>query len=100
MPELKGGILHVVANPKQFLFAPFEMAIINIILSIAFMLLCIAVIGWTPFFSIVPLVIGHTILIGLGARNQHLTTTLQSTGKYPGSRKNLSPVSQGVKYVP
>jgi hypothetical protein len=100
MADLKGGILHVVANPKQFLFAPFEMAIINMILSIAFMLLCIAVIKWTPFVAIVPLILGHTMLIGLGAKNQHLTNLIQSSGKYPRFRKNLSPVSRGVKFVP
>lgn len=100
MGELKGGILQVVASPKQFLFAPFELAIINIILAVAFMLLCIAVLGWTPFVSIVPLVIGHAALVALGATNQHLTTTLQASGKYPASRKNLSQVSVGVKYVP
>lgn len=100
MADLRGGILHVVANPKQFLFAPFELAIVNLLLAVAFMMICIAVIGITPFLAILPLLVGHAVLVGLGARSQHLTTIIQSTGKYPGSRKNLSPVSKGVKFVP
>jgi hypothetical protein len=100
MADLRGGILHVVANPKQFLFAPFELAIMNILLAVAVMMLCISVLGMTPFVAIIPLIAGHVILIGLGAKSQHLTTIIQATGKYPGSRKNLSPVSKGVKFVP
>lgn len=100
MAEVRGIVLQIVANPKQFLFAPFEMAIVNIILAIAIMLLCIAVLGVTPFFSIIPLVLGHAVLVALGARTQHLTTIIQSTGKYPTRRKNLSSVACGVKFVP
>jgi hypothetical protein len=100
MAELRGRVFQVVANPKQFVFAPFELAIINIILSVAVMLLCIAVIGVTPFVSMIPLILGHALLCILGARNQHLTTTLQATGKYPSSRKNLTRVNAGVKYIP
>lgn len=100
MSELKGGVLQVVANPKQFLFAPFEMAIVNIILSVAFMLICIGVLGWTPFMALIPLIGGHALLVGLGANNQHLTTIIQATGKYPLRRRNIQRVSKGVKYVP
>lgn len=100
MGDLKADIYLVVAMPKQFLWAPFEMAIINIIVALAIMLLSIGVLGLTPFFSLVPLIIGHAILIGVGTRNPHLTTTLQAAGKYPLRRKNLSPVSHGVKFVP
>lgn len=100
MHDQRMPIYQAVAQPKQFLWAPFEMAIVNIILSIAVMLLCIAVLSITPFFSLIPLLIGHVFLIGAGARNPHLTTILQASGKYPPSRKNISPVSVGVKYVP
>lgn len=100
MSELKADIYSVVAAPKQFLWAPFEMAIINVILAIAVMLTCIAVLGVTPFVSLVPLVIGHTLLIGIGTRNPHLTTTLQASGKYPFRRRNISPVSHGAKFTP
>ncbi len=100
MNELKADIKLVVAMPKQFLWAPFEMAIVNIAIAGAVMLLCIAVLGLTPFFSLLPLVGGHVLLIGIGTRNPHLTTTLQSTGKYPPRRNNLTRVSRGVKYVP
>ena len=98
--DLKADIYSVVAALKQFLWAPFEMAIVNIVLSIAVMLLCIAVFGITPFISLVPLLVGHVALIGLGTRNPHLTTTLQASGKFPMRRANISPVSHGVKFVP
>ena len=100
MNDLKSSVYMVVAMPKQFLWAPFEMAIVNMVTSVAFMLLCIAVLGITPFVSLIPLVAGHVALIGIGTRNPHLTTTLQATGKYPPRRKNLTRVSRGVKYVP
>jgi len=100
MNDLKADIYMVVAMPKQFLWAPFEMAIVNMVLAIAIMLLCIAVLGLTPFISLIPLVGGHVLLIGMGTRNPHLTTTLQATGKYPPRRKNLTRLSRGVKYVP
>jgi hypothetical protein len=98
--DLKSSIYMVVAMPKQFLWAPFEIAIVNMILAIAFMLLCIAVLGITPFVSLIPLVFGHAALIGIGTRNPHLTTTLRAIGKYPQRRKNLTRLSRGVKYVP
>ena len=100
MEQSQGGILLAVANPKQFLFAPFEMAIVNIILALAIMLLCIGVFKATPFWAIPPLILGHIALIILGTQNQHLTTTLQATGKYPAKRKNIIPVKIGTKYIP
>lgn len=100
MEQTQGGILQAVANPKQFLFAPFEMAIINIITAVAFMLVLIAVIGMTPFWALIPLIGGHLLLIALGTRNPHLTTTLRASGKYPPRKKNVISVSSGVKYIP
>lgn len=100
MEQTQGGVMLAVANPKQFLFAPFEMAIINIIMSVAFMIVCIAVIGITPFWALLPMIGGHILLIGLGTRNPHLTTTLRATGRYPPGRKNMIKVSSGIKYVP
>lgn len=100
MADLRAEIYQAVANPKQFLWAPFEMAIVNIVLACAIMILCIAVLGITPFVSLVPLIVGHALLIVLGTRNPHLTTTLRATGKYPQWRKNIAPVSKGVKYIP
>jgi hypothetical protein len=99
-PTTSGRIMIAVANPKQFLFAPFELAIINIVLALGFMLLCIGVFGLTPFWAMLPMVGGHLLLVVLGARNPHLTTTLQATGKFPGRRKNRIGVKIGVKYTP
>lgn len=100
MAELKAKILQSVANPKQFLWAPFELAIINILVAVAVMLLCVAVFNITPFFAMIPLVFGHITLVALGARDQHLFTIIRAMGIYPRSRKNLSAISAGVKYVP
>ncbi len=100
MAELRASIYQSVASPKQFLWAPFEIAIINIVLSVVVMLLCIAVLTVTPFFALIPLVGGHVALVTIGTRNPHLFTTIQSSGKYPPARKNLTALSKGVKYVP
>lgn len=99
MDQATGGILQAVANPKQFIFAPFEMAIVNLIMSIMVMLLLIAVIGMTPFWALLPLIGGHITLIVLGTSNPHLTTTLRATGLYPPGRKNRIKVKAGVKYT-
>jgi len=95
-----GRIFLAVANPKQFLFAPFEMAIVSLIMSLATMILCIGVFGLTPFWAMIPLVGGHALLVVLGTRNPHLTTTLQATGKYPSRRSNRIAIKSGVKYIP
>jgi|TARA_R100000687_G_C6445219_1_gene162487 hypothetical protein len=100
MADLSAQIYQVVASPKQFLWAPFELAIVNIVLACVVMIISIMVLGTTPFLSLVPLVCGHAGLVVAGARNPHLTTTLQAAGKYPPSRKNLAKVSKGVKYIP
>lgn len=99
MDQATGGILQAVANPKQFIFAPFEMAIVNIIFSVMVMLLLIAVLGITPFWALIPLVGGHIALIVFGTQNPHLTTTLRATGVYPPGRKNRVKVKSGVKYT-
>lgn len=100
MLEHNTGILQAVAAPRTFLFAPFELAIVNIILAVVFMLICVAVLGWTPFVAMIPLAIGHVALVGAGLRDQHLTTILQARGKYAQPRKNLAPVSCGTKFSP
>lgn len=99
-PTTSGRLMIAVANPKQFLFAPFELAIVNIVLAVGFMLLCIGVIGLTPFWAMIPMVGGHITLVILGARNPHLTTTLQASGKFPWWRRNRIGVKSGVKYTP
>ena len=100
MNDMKSEIYMVIAMPKQFLWAPFEVAIINIVIAIAVMLVLIGVLGMTPFFALLPLIFGHAALIGIGTRNPHLFTTLQSTGKYHSRRKNLAQTRSGVKFVP
>ena len=100
MSELRGEIYQTVATPLQFLWAPFELSIINMVFSVIFMVLSITIFNLTPFFSLFPLIIGHITLIVLGSRNPHIWSTIQSIGKYPLSRKNISSVSVGVKYVP
>lgn len=100
MLDLKAEVYMVVAMPKQFLWAPFEMAIVNIVLSLAFMLMGIMIFQLTPFVALIPLVLGHVALIGIGTRNPHLTTYLQATGKYPPRRRNLQKVHDGAKFVP
>ncbi|MFZ3583793.1 hypothetical protein ACOI1H_16690 [Loktanella sp. DJP18] len=100
MAELRAGIYQAVASPKQFLWAPFELAIVNIVMASMIMMLSLLVLGITPFVSIIPLVFGHIGLVVAGSRNPHLTTTLQATGKYPPFRRNLARVSKGTKYIP
>lgn len=100
MHDARAGILRAVAAPKQFLWAPFELAIINMIAAIAVMLVLAAILRANPILGLVPLFAGHVALVVLGARDPHLTTQLQCMVQYPGRRKNLSPVKKGVKYVP
>lgn len=95
-----GRLLIAVANPKQFLFAPFELAIVNIVLSVLIMVVAIVIFGLTPFWAMPPLIVGHGLLVVLGTRNPHLTTTLQATGKYPMMKPNRLRVRKGVKYIP
>lgn len=100
MADYRAGIYQTVASPKQFLWAPFELAIINILLAVAVMMLAIAVLGITPFIAMVPLIFGHAALIVAGAKNPHLFYIIQCSGRYRSRQSNIAPVSKGVKFVP
>ena len=90
----------VVAMPIQFLWAPFEMAMVNMAVSFSVMIACIGLFDITPLAAMAPLVIGHATLIHVGARNPHLATTLSAAGKFHSRRLNISRVQCGVKFVP
>jgi hypothetical protein len=100
MADLRAGIYQTVASPKQFLWAPFELAIMNIVMASVIMIICIALIGITPFVALVPLVAGHAGLIFAGTHNPHLFYTISASGRYPQTRRNLAKVSKGAKYIP
>lgn len=100
MHDLKSQIYMVVAMPMQFLWAPFEMAIVNIAVSLAVMMACIGFFGITPLAAMAPLVVGHAVLIYAGTRNPHLAATLRAAGKFHSRRLNISRVQCGAKFVP
>lgn len=98
--QVRAGILRAVAAPKQFLWAPFEMAIINIVMAFVVMLVLIGILRMNPILAMIPLLAGHVVLVLLGAREPHLTAQLRCRVQYPFRRPNLAPVRVGAKFVP
>ena len=100
MHETRAKVLRIVASPKEFIWAPFELAIVNIVFALVTMLLMIGVFDITPFFSLAPLIIGHAFLTIVGIREPHVATIIQATGKFGLKSRNLARTSAGRKYVP
>ena len=98
--EQRGPIFLAVANPMQFVFAPFEMAIANICIGGVLIILLYLLLGLSPIWGFIFIILGHITLIVLGTRNPHLTTTLRATIRHAGKKPNLVGVTTGVKYVP
>lgn len=98
--DQRGHILVAVANPMQFLYAPFELAIGNVCIGVAVMMVTYLSLGFSPIWGFLFILGGHISLILLGTKNPHLTTTLRATGKYAARKRNLIGVKTGVKYVP
>lgn len=92
-------ILKAVANPPKLFWAPVIPAALNAGLQIPFMFMAIGIWQTNPLIFIISVLVGHTIMIGLGAKDPHLSAMLQAFGSTNIVPKNLYKV-KGHKFEP
>lgn len=93
-------IMNAVAYPPTLLFAPVELAGINMAFNVGGMIIANASFNVTPIIFLVTLVIGHVVSAFAYARDAHIVYIGQAIGRYPLRSRNLVPSEEGVKYVP
>lgn len=96
---MKDIILKAVANPPKLFWGPVLPAALNAGLQIPFMFMSIGLWQVNPLFWIVSIVLGHLIVVGLGAKDPHLSGMLQAFGTTNIASKNLYRV-KGRKFEP
>lgn len=92
-------ILKAVANPPKLFWAPVLPAVLNAGLQIPFMFMAIGIWQVNPLIFITSIVLGHLIVVGVGAKDPHLSGMIQAFGTTNMSSKNLYRV-KGHKFEP
>ena len=92
-------ILKAVANPPKLFWAPVLPAALNAGVQIPFMFMAIGMWQINPLIFIVSIVLGHMFIIGLGAKDPHLSGMLQAFGTTNLSSTNLYR-EKGNKFEP
>lgn len=92
-------ILKAVANPPKLFWAPVLPAALNAGLQIPFMFMAIGIWQVNPLIFITSIVLGHLIVVGVGAKDPHLSGMIQAFGTTNMSSKNLYRV-KGHKFEP
>ena len=92
-------ILKAVANPPKLFFAPVLPAAINAGLQMPFMFIAMGIWQANPLIFVMTLVAGHVIVVGLGAKDPHLSSMLQAFGMTNVTSTNLYTV-KGRKFEP
>lgn len=93
-------IMNAVAYPPTLLFAPVEMAGLNMGINVACMVISNASFQISPIIFLLTLIAGHLASALAYSRDAHIVYIAQAIGRYPRSSKNLIPAKEGVKYVP
>lgn len=96
---MKDMILKAVANPPKLFWGPVLPAALNAGLQIPFMFMGIGIWQINPLIFIISVVIGHLIVVALGAKDPHLSAMLQAFGTTNIASKNLYQV-KGRKFEP
>lgn len=92
-------ILKAVANPPKLFWAPVIPAALNAGLQIPFMFMAIGIWQTNPLIFIVSVLIGHMIMVALGAKDPHMSAMLQAFGTTNIPSRNLYKV-KGRKFEP
>ena len=90
---MKDVILKAVANPPKLFWGPVLPTALNAGLQIPFMFMAIGM------GDINPLVLGHLIVVALGAKDPHLSGMIQAFGQTNVVPQNLHKV-KGHKFEP
>ena len=96
---MRDMILKAVANPPKVFWGPVLPTALNAGLQIPFMFMAIGIANVNPLIFIISIVIGHLIVIALGAKDPHLSGMIQAFGLTNVVPKNLYKV-KGHKFEP
>ncbi|MBR7158685.1 MAG: hypothetical protein IKD08_03265 [Alphaproteobacteria bacterium] len=96
---MREPILKAVASPPQLLWAPFLPAVANFGIQLPFMFIALGVFEMSPLWFIPSMVGMHIILVVYGMKEPHLSTLLESYGKFAGGSHNMYK-SKGTKLAP
>ncbi len=92
-------VLKAVANPPKILWGPFLPVLLNIGLQFPLMFIAIGVFDVNPLMFLVSIAVAHIFIIGLGAKEPHLSTMLQAFGQTHKTTTNLYK-AKGMKFAP
>ena len=96
---MRDVILKAVANPPKLFWAPVLPAALNAGIQIPFMFMAIGIWQANPLIFITTIVVGHIIVVGIGAKDPHLSGMIQAFGTTNLASKNLYRV-KGHKFEP
>ncbi len=97
---MKEPILKAVAMPPRIFWAPFALAIVNLTVQFALMLLWVAVAQGSPMWFMFTIVLSHIYLIVHSTYDPHLYRMLGSWGRsHPHITKNIYS-ARGAKFAP
>ena len=96
---MKDVILKAVANPPNLFWGPVLPTALNAGLQIPFMFMAIGMGDINHLVFLVSIVLGHLIVVALGAKDPHLSGMIQAFGQTNVVPQNLYKV-KGHKFEP
>ena len=97
---MREPILKAVAMPPRIFWAPMQVAIINMTVHLALILIMIAVVDLNPLWLLASLVSTHALLVSYGTREPHLSKMLMAWGKSGPNTSHSIYSSRGIKLAP
>lgn len=92
-------ILKAVANPPKILWGPFLPVLLNMGVQAPFMFITIALFNVNPLIFLTSVVLVHTGIIFVGAREPHISSMIQAFGQTRRVSRNLYK-DKGNKFAP
>lgn len=92
-------ILKAVANPPKLFWGPVLPTAINAGLQIPFMFMSVGIWQVNPLIFIITIVLGHLVVVAVGAKDPHLSGMIQAFGNTNMVTTNLYKV-KGRKFEP
>ncbi|MHA1540571.1 MAG: hypothetical protein ACTSUM_00700 [Alphaproteobacteria bacterium] len=97
---MKERVLKAVASPSMFLWASFQLSIMNFITQFALLTIAMVITNGkiNPLWFMVTMVIGHIFLIGVHKKEQHMATMLKNLGFLKQKTARLDNENPGKKF--
>ncbi len=96
---MREPILKAVANPPKIFWGPFLPTMLNLGIQFPIMFMFMGAFDVNPLWFIISIVSVHLAIIGLGARDPHISAMIQAYGQYRLKSTNLYK-EKGDKFAP